>query len=715
MSRQHTFEQKLLAEANDIIESLSKSHQDRLALLEAVAAHKSGADVKFYRHALGFAEGDSEIQNIEKIESLIVKSGVPFEMAISSLAQEPLTIEDQKKHGVFYTDFRLASLVAEDCNDRLDEKSTVADLAAGTGILLVGVAKKYQTKYPQRFNKWISNSLFAYDMAPLALRGAAAAILSLTNDINAISEMFCNWKCCDSLLDKDIEEKSFDIVVGNPPWGKIKLSRHNFLMRNGDHRTYGSEYEEYDQTDFEQQKEELLIYSREIKRKFELMGTAEPDMYLAFMQRAVQAIGRLGHVSFLIPAGLIRSQGTKILREYLIHNSSHLEIHLLDNHANFFSIDSRFKFVLLSFDKAENKEASADSFNFSICNCQENKIFKGEKISFNVHELQKIRPDITIPEVRNIREADLFFAICQHGISWGPVDGIWQADVAREVDMTNDRKKFITEYEKDAIPVIEGRMVQQHRFGTKTYVSGRGRSAVWIPCSQEWKPQFYCRRNQLKDIHKRIENKRAGYCDIAGQTNERAMMSAIVPENVVCGNKVPTVIFPKDTSGQLIYLWVGITNSFIFDWMIRRIISTTVNYFLMFSVPMPSIDIESETAKRIVMLTKKLSWMQKEFYYDDSMAMTRAEIDVLIAEAYGLSTNDMELILEDFPLLDRRQPPINGESRSTVTRDLILSKCEEVFDGGPGYYSGRYEAAKKVNAKAYIPTEMTKLSIEGGN
>ena len=46
------------------------------------------------------------------------------------------------------------------------------------------------------------------------------------------------------------------------------------------------------------------------------------------------------------------------------------------------------------------------------------------------------------------------------------------------------------------------------------------------------------------------------------------MMSAVIPPNVVCGNKVPTMLFPNDASGDLIYLWIGITNSFVFDWMI---------------------------------------------------------------------------------------------------------------------------------------------------
>ncbi len=92
---------------------------------------------------------------------------------------------------------------------------------------------------------------------------------------------------------------------------------------------------------------------------------------------------------------------------------------------------------------------------------------------------------------------------------------------------------------------------------------------------------------------KRVRNPRAGYCDIAGQTNERAMMSAAIPAGVVCGNKVPTIIFPGKEGEKRLYFFVGVTNSFVFDWILRRVLSTTVNYFLLFSLPMPKAELEN--------------------------------------------------------------------------------------------------------------------------
>ncbi|WP_186423783.1 Eco57I restriction-modification methylase domain-containing protein [Lacrimispora celerecrescens] len=719
MSRPQTYEQCQLAKLEEYLSLITDTYEGRLQALEVAASKKSGINIENYRKDNAIPPIQFQDGQIEHLVQLIGQTNIPFAMVISSLAREPLSVEEQKRNGVFYTDFRLATFLAGDCVASLYENSTVADFAAGTGILLVGVAEEYKKKYPNSFTRWISNNLYAFDLSQKALRGAVAAFMSMTSDVIAIKQMYANWKICDSLLDIDVDVLKVDIVVGNPPWGKIKLSRHSFITQNGEQRVYGTDYQKFDSKDYDEQKNLLQEYSKEIKQKYTLLGKAEPDMYMAFIQRAIKSIGEAGHFSFLVPAGLIRSQGTQVIREYLLENGNHVEFVLLDNQANFFSIDSRFKFVMVSFDKVQRKPQrkpkALDNIFFSIGEVLEKFVFKGERVIFDVKEMRRFRTDLTIPEVKTEAEKNLFFKICENGRAWGTTDDIWRVDISREVDMTNDRHKFQSKYDSGSIPVIEGRMVQQHRFGTKSYISGSGRSAKWVPSSTGCVPQFYISTAQLQSNQlERIQRQRAGYCDIAGQTNERAMMSSLIPANVICGNKVPTVVFPNDDSGDMIYLWVGITNSFVFDWMIRRIILVTINYFLLLSVPMPNISLDSEIAQNIIEKTKRLSEMNSDFYTGNEMPELRAEIDLLVACSYGLTKEDMELIMKDFPILDRKQPCFLSECKSTVTRDLLLAKFEKFFCLQSTFYSKRVEKEKGICAKAYIPTEMTTLSTIGG-
>lgn len=711
MSRTQTFEQCQLQKAEQLIAANTCGYAERMRLLEVAAALESGAAIQAYWRGIGVAEdsfpGQGDLPR--KLNELIKESNIPFPLAISSLTREPLTLEEQKQNGVFYTDFRIAALIAEKCTPHIKSSSTVADLAAGSGILIAAVAIEYKKKFPQEFNHWIATRLFAYDLSENALRGAATAILSLCSDASAVVNMYRNWRVCDSLLDNELDSMRFDIVVGNPPWGKIKITRHNYLRRTGEDRVYGAEYSDFDSREFQKEKDATQEYSKLVRAKYSLLGGSEPDMYMAFLQRAVNSVSTGGHISYLIPAGLIRSKGTAELREYLLQNTSCLLYELLDNKERYFSIDTRFKFLLLSCRKGQHENnLKLDKFSFRILSAGPKA--KTDTITFSVKDLRRIRPDLTIPELRNNKEKQLFDKMYLHGRMWGNTNDEWNADISREVDMTNDREYFVTESNSETLPVVEGRMVQQHRFGAKRYVSGSGRSAVWEPCHYGCVPQFYIPRKHLSEhIRKRVSALRAGYCDIAGQTNERAMMSAIIPSNVVCGNKVPTVVFPNDLTGERIYLWVGIVNSFAFDWLIRRIISTTVNYFLLLSVPIPKIEIDSALAKTIISCTKRLSCMTDDYYRTNEMQDLRIKIEVAVAKAYGLSLEDIRLILQDFPLIDRKQPLRAAHAATTVTADLICAAFERE-ESNNTLYRMVAEEYNKIGAKAYIPAEMRELT-----
>lgn len=711
MGRTFTLEQTLLRKADELLTSFSSDYEQRLLVLEACTSMIGGFDINEYWRLFKI-----DVSRPEAVKSaagsLIValaKTDIPIPLAISSLAREPVSISERKKNGAFYTDFRLAQFVAEDCQSCLRRNSKIADIAAGSGILLAAVASKYFEMFPEHYDQWISECVYAFDLSGNALRGARIAIAAYASSAEAIRRMCRNWFECDSLLLSDFPERSFDIVVGNPPWGKVRLSLHAFLNKTDeDHHIYGSQYDNFDVEHFLCEKQATLDYSKILKEKYTLLDGAEPDMYMAFLQRAVDALKAGGRLCYIVPAGLIRSLGTEALRRFLLECGEELKYCLLDNKANFFEIDTRFKFVVVSMRKRTSRGPGSLGFGFEICTGDKRGIHGTEDIWFDTGELERIRPDLTVPECRNQAEKALFIKICENGCRWKDE---WQADIAREVDMTNNRSSFHEKRHETDLPVIEGRMVQQFRFGAKAYVSGSGRSARWIPSAGAVRPQFFISREDVsKPLLARTDLYRAGYCDIAGQTNERAMMTAVIPPGVICGNKVPTIVFPGGYGKERLYFFVGVTNSFVFDWILRRILSTTVNYFLLFSLPMPAIDISSNLAKEIITLSQRLSNMAGEYYTDSSAERSRAELDVAVARAYGLKFEDLELIMKDFPLLDRQQPAIQGETRSTYSRDLMLSVAEESFGVSERRYAQRARMGAKKNARAYIPSEMVGLS-----
>lgn len=65
------------------------------------------------------------------------------------------------------------------------------------------------------------------------------------------------------------------------------------------------------------------------------------------------------------------------------------------------------------------------------------------------------------------------------------------------------------------------------------------------------------------------------------------MLAALIPAGVVCGNKVPTVCFPDDPTEDRLFLWLAIVNSIPFDWLLRRVLTTTINDFVLLSIALP--------------------------------------------------------------------------------------------------------------------------------
>ncbi|OOL16221.1 restriction endonuclease, partial [Klebsiella aerogenes] len=145
-------------------------------------------------------------------------------------------------------------------------------------------------------------------------------------------------------------------------------------------------------------------------------------------------------------------------------------------------------------------------------------------------------------------------------------------------------------------------------------------------------------------------------------------------------------------SEERLLVWLSIVNSFAFDWMLRRVLTTTVNYFLLQSVPIPRLTKDDLSWKKLANAARELNILDNSGATratHERMAQLRAQIDTEVALAYGLGLKDMELILQDFPLLDRGQIRLHGESRSTITRDTVLSVMASRTGNNPKVWSSR--------------------------
>jgi hypothetical protein len=216
---------------------------------------------------------------------------------------------------------------------------------------------------------------------------------------------------------------------------------------------------------------------------------------------------------------------------------------------------------------------------------------------------------------------------------------------------------------------------------------------------------------------------RAAFCDVSGHANERTVLASVIPAMAICGNKVPVCTFePEDE--RLPLLWTAIANSFVVDWIIRRWVSTTINYFYWWNVPFPRLPVDSPAAQRLIGAAAKLlsglPGSESNSLLNGSAPPSlrereaiRSDIDATVAELFEVSPDEFELILSDFPLLDRYQPKVEGGSKF-ITKDLAmlsLLHLRRAARSETGFLERRIRVSREVGAVGYLPSEHARVLL----
>lgn len=709
MGYRKAHELKLLEPIESLFGRICEEQQDdpsvcRRLLVQAATARLGGVPLYQLLSTLEEQVSDSLASfawaHSERVAVALKELPIPPALAVASLTRSDLDDIARRRSGSYLTDFRLATFMMRRLATRLPPGAQVVDPAVGTGSFLVAFALAASQAWNKPISEVVSSCLYGADLSAEAVRGAICALAAAGCHAGSLELVKSHLRVADSLaqgkeLWTDFPE-GFDGVVGNPPWEKLKLSRHEYLRGLGIERHYGDIYDvpehmdSWDEmlTDFRSSLDE---YKRSLRSRYVMQGHGEDDLYKLFVELSLAlAKPRGGHISMLLPAGFIRSSGAVTLRRYLFWAAKELELTVFFNRACFFEIDTRFKFVAMEAETGADlcRPIRLHSGAADACSA-----FSTSCVAIDRSALAAMRADLAIPEVRSEAEWAMFQHIHTVACPFGSAESLWKPHIVREVDMTRDRPHFSLRPGPSMLPIIEGRMIHQHQHNAKAYANGTGRRAEWLPLASEHaceiRPQFWFPEENLKeDIRPRVHQTRVGFCDVTGQTNERTLLAAPIPAGMVCGNKVPTITFADDPK-WLQWAWLAYANSFLLDWVLRRMTTTSVNYFIIRSLPIPSPASSAGQNQALASIARRLA-CPSHFEGGEvtklsplEVAEIRAEIEWRVLQAYGLDASALGIVLADFPLLDRGEPPLQGESRSTVTADLVALRAMQNLGGKP--------------------------------
>jgi hypothetical protein len=518
----------------------------------------------------------------------------------------------------------------------------------------------------------------------------------------------------------------FDLMLGNPPWDTLSPDAKEFFStydpqvrfqdRDGQKQIIESLLEDpVIAARWEESCRDLYALVHFIKQsgRFRMfapgnLGKGDFNVYRMFVEAALSLTRRGGWAAQLVPEGLYNGANCMAIRQALYETCRLDCLYGFENtnEAWFPGVHTAMKFCLYAAHVGHTTDTFRAAFNIrSVAHLAEVK--SGRYLSIPVRLVREFSPDaLAIMELGNQMDIDIAARMYRWPAFGDESAGPPRRVYMREIDMGTDRDLF--DEDPAGIPLYEGRMVSQFDHRAKGYRSGRGRAAVWedLPFGSPEKcvsPQWYVVRERVPDkCIERMRSFRIGFCDVASPTNERTLVSSLIPRGVLCGHKVPTIRFTEDGFDWYMLFWIAVANSYSMDFIARKKTSLSMTYTILDSFPFPRIVQIDARVRELVDRCLRLSCTGPEMIpfwnqlaadgwvtatndptqipgetNEDARLQLRAEIDAIVArDLFDLTRPELEYILSTFPTQQRYQEEKYREFRS---RRLIL----DAFDTLP--------------------------------
>jgi hypothetical protein len=514
----------------------------------------------------------------------------------------------------------------------------------------------------------------------------------------------------------------FDVCLGNPPWETLSPDAKEFFSafdvsvrfaKKADQQTIINSLleDEAIAAAWSSYRRRLFATVRFLRwsGRYRLfapgnLGKGDFDSYRMFVELVLGLVRQGGMAAQVVKSGLYNGANAQAIRKELLERwRLELVLGFVNTGKHWFpGIHAETRFAVYAARRGGSTESVPVSFG--IADAAQLAEALASVSSLSVEAIRSQSPDtLAIPETLDPRDAEIAQKLYARRPAFGDASGgpplrTYQ----REVDMGTDRDLF-GDFE-EGLPLYEGRMIEQFDYRAKAYRSGRGRAAVWEPLSfgHERKaiiPQWRVPRERVpRKLGDRWRRYRVAFCDVATPTAPRSLVAALVPPNVICGHKAPTISFPPDF--EWAYMpWLAVANSLCLDYLARKKIALQMAFSILDSLPFPRWTEEDPTARRLGTVALRLSCTGPEMagYWnmmaargwcepvpDDAVsvglvdeaerALARAEIDAVVArDVFGLFREELEFVLDTFVQLARAEERAHGEYR---TRRLVL----ELYD-----------------------------------
>lgn len=424
-----------------------------------------------------------------------------------------------------------------------------------------------------------------------------------------------------------MERGGFDVVLGNPPWEKLKLQDKEFFADKAPEVAQAenaAKRKRLIQALKEKDPELLRAYQEALAEaeaasgfvrhsgRFPLTARGDVNTYPLFAELARALRAPKGRAGLVLPTGIATDDSNKVFFAQVVERGELGALYDFENREGLFpAVDSRMKFAVLAL-KPPGREPARLAFFLTRPEDLEDptRVF-----SLAPEDFALLNPNTrTCPVFRTRQDAELTRAVYRRvPVLWREKleENPWGVRFLRLFDMANDAHLFRTREEllnqgfrlvgnrfvrgeEVYLPLYEAKMFwhYDHRFATFAGEDTRDveprekRDPAFLPLPRYWVP-----RQEVEERFRKAGWERGwavAFRDITNATNERTAIFAALPR-VGVGNTAPLFLHAKGALESLAL--VGNASAFVLDYVARQKVSGThlnFHYVKQFPVLPPS-------------------------------------------------------------------------------------------------------------------------------
>ncbi|WP_457651643.1 Eco57I restriction-modification methylase domain-containing protein [Rhodocaloribacter sp.] len=423
----------------------------------------------------------------------------------------------------------------------------------------------------------------------------------------------------------------FDVMLGNPPWEKIKLQEKEFFAARDPQIAGAANAAARKKRIGKLQETDPALYRayREALRdaeatslclrgsgQYPLTARGDINTYPVFAERMRLLLAPEGRTGVIVPTGIATDAGNQYFFADLVTQGELVSLFDFENRSKIFAaVDSRYKFCLLTLERAWAPER-AMRFAFF---CHDVADLRDDRRVFALtpKDIARINPNTrTLPVFRTRQDADLTRAVYRRVpvlMNEQTGENPWGVRFLRMLDMSNDSHLFRTreDLEREGfrlvgnrfvregagwLPLYEGKMVQafDHRAANVILTDNPSRPGQPEPIPNQLKENaimlaqpisWICTSGikQKIEIYKYKKLWFLGFKSVTSPTNERSFISCHLPYSGI-GNSLPIILISaKDIYTSNLYANI---NSIIFDFIVKQKIGgLNLNFFYVKQFP----------------------------------------------------------------------------------------------------------------------------------